>query len=99
MVADGYKALMGALMGDAAFGTPRMQQFELAYERAKKEFDVTDALGGHHFEICVTMPGSIVAHNADKDIDQGEVCWDFGGDAFRDRPVELMITSRVTEKD
>lgn len=98
LLTNGYDALTNVLKGDAALGTARMHRFDLAYQRAKKEFEITDALGGHHFEICVTMPGSIVAHNADNDTDQGEVCWNFGGDAFRDRPVELMITSRVNDK-
>ena len=98
VLANGYEALTSSLRDDSAFGTVRMQHFEEAYERAKKKFEITDTLAGHHFEICVTMPGSIVAHNADKDADEGEVCWEFGGDAFRDRPVELMITSRVDDK-
>lgn len=69
--------------------------FERAHERARRYYEITDETGGHFFEIHVKMPGRIVAHNADKINENGEAVWEFDGRAFRDRPYELLITSRL----
>ena len=93
---EAHQAFVGSLKRDAGYDRERIAKFEAAYERAKKYYDITNQLGGggHVFEIEVTMPGTIVAHNADKE-DEGTVEWEFDGTAFRDRPYELMVTSRL----
>lgn len=96
LVDEAHQAIARSLKQDAGYDAERIAKFESAYKRAKKYWDVTNQLGGHGFEITVQMPGTIVAHNGDKvDDDGGTVEWEFGGDAFRDRPYELMVTSRL----
>ena len=76
-----------------------MAEFNKAYERAKLSHAITEQVGGHLFQVEVEMPGRIVAHNADKvDSDNGPAVWEFSGEAFRDRPWEIMITSRVQDE-
>ena len=95
ILADAHQAFLASLKRDAGYHAERVAKFEAAYERAKKYYDITNALGGHVFEIDVQMPGTIVAHNGDKMDDDNTVEWEFDGTAFRDRPYELMVTSRI----
>lgn len=91
----GYHALIDSLRNQAGLIQHQIDAFERSYQRAQKYRSVTERLGGHSFEVCVNMPGTIVAHNADKSDGHGEVCWEFKGKAFRDRPVVLLAVSRV----
>jgi len=91
----GYQAMIESLRNQAGLKQHQIDAFEQSYERAQKYHSVTARLGGHHFEICVNMPGTIVAHNADKSDGHGEVCWKIDGNAFHDRPVVLLAVSRV----
>ena len=95
LVDEAHQAIVRSLKQDAGYDAERIAKFEAAYERAKKFYDITNDLGGHSFEIEVKMPGTIVAHNGDKVDDDGTVKWEFDGKAFRDRPYELMVTSRM----
>ena len=92
---EAHQAFVGSLKRDAGYDREQIAKFEAAYERAKKYYDITNQLGGHAFEIHVTMPGTLVAHNGDKADDDGTVKWEFDGKAFRDRPYELLVTSRL----
>ena len=92
---EGHRAFVRSLKQDARYDDQRTSKFEAALGRAKKSYDITNQLGGHAFEIEVTMPGTVVAHNAEKDVEDGTVQWQFDGTAFRDRPFELMVTSRL----
>ncbi|MFH1111184.1 MAG: hypothetical protein V1790_18600 [Planctomycetota bacterium] len=94
ILAEAHQAFLGSLHRDAEFDAEHLARFDAGYERAKKYYDITNQLGGQSFEIHVTMPGEIVAHNADTE-DDGTVGWGFDGKAFRDRPYELMVTSRL----
>lgn len=60
----------------------------------KKQYEITEDLGDEGYEITVIMPGEIVAANADR-VEGNEAYWEFDGDLFRDRDVEIMVTSRV----
>ncbi len=73
----------------------KLAGFRREIDRAKRAYDITDQLGGQIFEIEVQMPGRIVAHNADKSDGDGAVTWEFSGEAFRDRPHEILVTSCV----
>lgn len=88
------KTMIQSLRTQAKFDDDRMTKFEAAFDRAKRYYDITAQQEAHAFEIRVSMPGEIVAHNADKDED-GEFIWEFDGSAFRDRPYELMVTSKL----
>ncbi|MDO8630126.1 MAG: hypothetical protein Q7R41_06495, partial [Phycisphaerales bacterium] len=95
IVQDSLEAFRRALRAAANYGDSPMERFEAAYNRANKRYTITNKLGGHEFRILVHMPGEVVAHNADKMDDDGAAFWEFGGNAFRDRPYELMITSKL----
>jgi hypothetical protein len=72
----------------------RLRDFFNRLEWHREYFEITDELADDQFKITVVMPGQIVAHNADH-ASGGEAFWEITGDAFRDREVELMVTSRV----
>jgi len=95
ILGEARQAFVASLKRDAGYDADRIAKFDKAYERATKYYDITNNLSGHGFEIEVTMPGTIVASNADKTEDDGSVKWEFGGNAFYDRPYELMVTSRL----
>lgn len=95
ILSEARQAFLGSLKRDAGYDAEQIARFDKAYARATKYYDITNQLGGHGFEIHVTMPGTIVASNADKTEDDGTVKWEFDGKAFRDRPYELMVTSRL----
>ncbi len=95
---EALEAFVDELEDVAAYDATQVERFQKAYERAEKYFAVTDSLGAHVFGIRVKMPGEVVAHNADKIDDDGLAVWEFDGEAFRDRPCELMITSKLSGK-
>ncbi len=102
VLAMSHDALVQSLRDDAGFDDAAVATFDRAFARAKLRYKITEALGGHRFDICVTMPGRIVAHNADKVTDTPEsptgdnrVCWEMEGKAVRDREVEMFVSSFV----
>ena len=97
IVAEAYQALIASLRSQAGYDDARLAAFEKAYAREKRLYDITDELGGHQFSVKIKMPGEVIAHNADRwhDEDEGYLVWEFNGDAFRDRPFELRVTSRL----
>ena len=95
IVQDSLDAFRHALRPAADYGDVQMERFEAAYARAKKQYTITNELGGHGFQVRVLMPGEVVAHNADKIDDDGAAEWEFDGGVFRDRCYELMITSKL----
>ena len=88
-------ALVSSLQTDAGYDGAQVASFKEAYEAAKRHYEITDETGGHGFEIRVKMPGRIIAHNAPNVDDDAAAVWEFNGEAFRDRPYEIMITSRL----
>jgi hypothetical protein len=90
-----HRAFAAELAAAGKFSELQMERFEAAFTRAKKEHQITHELSAHAFKTTVFMPGEVVAHNADKIDDDGAAEWEFGGDAFRDRPFEMMITSKL----
>jgi len=95
LVCDSLAGFRKTLHEAANFSADQKERFETALTRAQKRFTITKETGGHQFEILVHMPGEIVAHNADKIDDDGAAVWEFDGSAFRDRPFELMMTSKL----
>ncbi len=98
---EGYTALRRSLGNDAGLDPLELVDFDRAYERAQRRYDVSDRLGGQFFEIEVTLPGTLVGHNGNKvDVDPRggttEIMWRFDGKAFRDRTHELIAVSRLT---
>ncbi len=106
ILAEGYETLvesLGAGTGSrAGLGKGQLARFHEAYEQARREYEITDDLGGHVFEIDVRIPGEIIAHNAiDGDLEENDgvsrIRFKFRGDAFRDRTHELIVVSRLDE--
>lgn len=102
VLAVAYDAMVQSLRTDAEFSDADVRAFDRAFARAKRRHEITEAIGAHQFEICVTMPGRIVAHNAydasGVQSDDGafnRVCWEMEGKAVHDREVEMLVTSFV----
>lgn len=99
--ADGYEAMLGSLRERSAWNGAQVAAFERAFARARRFYEITSGLSGNAFEIEVTMPGELVAHNGDKsEIDapsDAVVTWRFEGKAFLDRALELVAVSRVAK--
>lgn len=96
----GLTAFADSLRIGAALNEDQLRRFDAAYDRAEREYAVTDALAGHAFEIDVRMPGTIIAHNAiDGELkieeDSSRIQFHFDGKAFRDRKHELIVVSKV----
>jgi hypothetical protein len=69
--------------------------FRRCLERHRRRYQVTEDLNDDSFEIQVTMPGRVIGSNADA-VGVNSATWRFGGLEMHDRPVELMVTSVVT---
>ncbi len=74
--------------------------FSRSHDRARRRYEITDTLAGHHFWTMAIMPGTIIAHNANElehreSTGQTGALWEFDGRAFRDRTHELWAVSRV----
>ena len=98
---EAFVAYTASLRDSNEMTNAAVERFERSYKRAKKRHEITDALGGQHFETIVLMPGTIVAHNANEvkrndEESQTSAEWRFNGNAFRDRTQELWAVSRVT---
>ncbi len=89
-----YTTLQTALRDACGYEGPTMKTFLQHYAVQLKDFGITDGLGDDAFEITVVMPGEIVGSNADT-ASRDRVTWRFGGRRFRDRNVELMVSSRL----
>jgi len=102
-------AFVESLRRESGWGASQIEAFEKALERAKHRHEITERLSGHAFKIELTLPGKVVAQNADRgESDEPTVAgtdstatetvsfrWEFDGRAFRDRPYELVAVTRV----
>lgn len=93
---EATERMQAALADNAALRPRQLAAFKQRFAWYKKQYEVTEDLGDEDFEIYLTMPGEIVATNADG-IDGNEAHWEVNGKMFRDRTVEIMATSRVTD--
>ncbi len=95
VIEQAHDAFLASLRKDTRYNRAMLARFQGSFERAKRYYEITEETGGQLFEIRVKMPGRVVAHNADKVDDDGTAVWEFEGNAFVERPHELMITSRL----
>ncbi len=93
-----FKTLETSLRDFCGYAGARMKDFMRRYERRLKDYDITNGLGDDAFTITVVMPGVIVGSNTD-DASSDRATWKFSGRRFRDRRVELMVTSRASYVD
>ncbi len=89
-----YTTLQTALRDACGYGGTTMKTFLRHYAVQLKDYDITAGLGDDSFEITVVMPGEIVGSNADTE-SRDRVTWRFSGRRFRDRDVELMVSSQL----
>lgn len=80
---------------DAEALSPREREaFLAAYDAERRSRDVTEDLMDERWEVRVTLPGDVVAHNADA-VENGTLVWTFDGAALMDMSKELRATSVV----
>jgi len=72
-----------------------VENLKAAYERESLRFRITEAMRTHAFEIKLELPGEIVAHDVNAKVEEGRILWNFNGEYFCDRTVELMATSKL----
>jgi len=89
-----YTTLQTALRDACGYGGTTMKTFLRHYAAQLKDYRITAGLGDDSFEITVVMPGEIVGSNADTTL-LDRATWKFSGRRFRDRDVELMVSSRT----
>ncbi len=89
-----FQTLEASLREFCGYAGSRMKNFMRRYESRLTAFNVTSGLGDDAFTITVVMPGEIVGSNA-SDASVDRATWKFSGRRFRDRDVELMVTSRL----
>lgn len=83
----------------SALGVPPDDQ-ALFMAGAEQEADrraVTEDLGDERWEVRVTLPGVVAAHNGDR-VEGNTVVWTFTGPYLMDRDQTLMASSRIDEK-
>lgn len=88
-----------AMRAECGFGASEMSTFLNALARERTESAITEDLADDDFEITVVMPGQIMGTNGRELPTPGEsaVVWSFRGDKLFDRPIELLVTSRVVD--
>ncbi|MCH8165554.1 MAG: hypothetical protein IH889_08090 [Planctomycetes bacterium] len=91
---ESLNRLQAALAEFCGYGGAQMSAFLHRYDWLRRSFEITQDLGDDAFEITVVMPGEIVGSNADSTF-ANRAIWKFSGERFRDRDVELMVSSRL----
>jgi hypothetical protein len=103
LMRDARRAYLESLKATAGLNATQLVSYGQAYARAERYYEITNRLGGHGFEIEVTMPGTVIAHNGEKvresDGASQRVVFQFDGRAFRDRAHELQAVSRVVRSE
>jgi len=86
--------LTQAVRDRAGFDGSKTNQFMVAYDRLVRLYEITEDIGDERITITVTMPGPVLASNADSTVGN-TVTWTVDGQMMRDKDVELMATSAV----
>ncbi len=89
-----FEGLQNAMREHCGYAGRQMSRFVHGYEAQRKAFKITEDLGDEVFQVTVVMPGGIVGSNADV-TGTDRVTWKFSGRRFRDRNVELMVSSKL----
>jgi hypothetical protein len=86
-------ALMDAIAGTGYTG-PQMQKFKGLMNQAKSQESATNDARGTTYKITVELPGEPVGSNATSS-SNNTFTWEFKGDAFCDRDLELLATTKL----
>lgn len=89
-----YPDVLERKMSQMHVSEGQVQAFFDGYALEKQRHEVTEDLQDEKFEIRVTMPGEIVAHDGDK-VEGSTVTWEFDAKAMNDRSQTVRVTSRV----
>jgi hypothetical protein len=82
----------GAVHGNST----ALAQFDTAYAKVRREYEVTEKHNGMNYRITLVMPGTVISTNGVLEPEEpGKVTWSFGGKKFRDADVSLTATSVV----
>lgn len=96
--AQAYRdGLHGAIKSQMDTMMVSKEQQDLFIAAAKREMQLhkaTEDLADERWEVRVTMPGTLAAHNADR-VDNGVLVWAFKADAIMDRDQVLKATSWI----
>lgn len=97
LLSEAHDAYVEVLTRVAGLDPTQLASWERAYQRSQRRYELTGMLANQQFEISVSMPGRIVAHNGDHVAENRppvRVEWEFDGQAFRDRPYELVLITK-----
>jgi hypothetical protein len=71
-----------------------IEAFFDVFETASARRAISEDLADEKWRIELSLPGELVAHNGDT-LENGSVVWEFDSEAFFDRDMKLMATSRI----
>ena len=91
---DADLAYIDTLATTAKLDARQIDALRASLEQERLRRRVTDALRSQSFQIELTLPGEVVASNADQ-VEDGKLQWEFDGRAFCDRPYELVAISKL----
>lgn len=94
---DGIRAAVIERMTSLGVSKEQQSAFMAGAEAEADRRAVTEDLGDEQWEVRVTLPGAVVAHNGDR-VEGRTVVWTFNGAYLMDRDQVIMATSRVGEK-
>ncbi|MCA9254343.1 MAG: hypothetical protein KDA33_01840 [Phycisphaerales bacterium] len=92
---DADQAYIDTLATMAKLDAHQLAALRASLEQERLRRRITDASRSQTFQIELTMPGEIVATNADQ-VEDGGLKWEFDGRAFCDRPYELVAISKLS---
>ena len=91
---DGLRQAVGDALESLAVPEPERKRFVEAALRERAMRKATEDLADERWEVRVTMPGTLSAHNADR-VEKGVLIWEFKADAIMDRDQVIRATSFV----
>jgi hypothetical protein len=91
----GAREHLEAKLGDLKIAAGERERFFTALDTAEQRRAFTEDLADERWVIELSLPGELVAHNADR-LENGRLIWEFSSEAFFDRDHRLLATSRVS---
>lgn len=93
---DGLRDAVVKRMESLGVSKESQARFMSAAEAEANRRGVTEDLSDEKWEVRVTLPGVIIAHNGDR-VEGNTVVWTFGAEHIMDRDQVLMASSRVDQ--
>jgi hypothetical protein len=86
----------GLMQAVASWPQGQRQRFTQELSRLKARDQVTAEQSGQRYRVAVELPGNLLGSNADR-VENGQIIWEFDGQAFCDRDLELLASSLAPE--